>query len=597
MAFVANYSYLVMALANFVVPAVAQGQIVPVTGLATGINQGTGERPARKNINDLHATGGPAWDLYILGLSELQNRSESDPLSYFQIAGIHGRPFISWNGVNNITKDDQLGFCPHSQVLFTAWHRPFMALYEQTLGDHVQALASQYNDSSSASYKAAAESFRVPYWDWAADYRLPTSTTDQRVTVKGPHGQVDIPNPLYSYKWQEFPLKSDPNYFPKDDPQKSCWFWNETKRQPDDNGEDQYNVVNDSLADIGNPLKDQVYRVFTTANDYETMASTSDPGPSFEMPHDQVHTAMGAIMYYTDYSAFDPVFWLHHANVDRLYALWQAIHYNNTYQTQSRQMGPLYATPAGNVTADTPLRPFHRSNDPTDFHTGKTVAAIATFGYTYPEINDWSLSSDETRKAVIAQVNQLYSNGANGLSSAPPSRRGSPRRRRRQQDQQQQQQQRQTSKEYYAKVSVQRADLQLPCTIRIMLGDEKAGQVSLLSMPTSGQTHGEVPLTRALDRALASSGSSPSAKNNNKALISDTKFVASKLSQLFHVEIQQADGTVIPVESVPSLSVEVEGADVVAASHIEEFPTYGAVTRLSGVGFGKLARKDANTRL
>lgn len=49
-----------MALAN-VIPAVAPGQAVPVTGLATGINQLTGERPARININDLQTAGGPAW--------------------------------------------------------------------------------------------------------------------------------------------------------------------------------------------------------------------------------------------------------------------------------------------------------------------------------------------------------------------------------------------------------------------------------------------------------------------------------------------------------------------------------------------------------
>ena len=27
-----------------------------------------------------------------------------------------------------------------------------------------------------------------------------------------------------------------------------------------------------------------------------------------------------------DVSRFDPIFWLHHCNVDRMYALWQALH-------------------------------------------------------------------------------------------------------------------------------------------------------------------------------------------------------------------------------------------------------------------------------
>ncbi|KAK8121031.1 Tyrosinase [Apiospora kogelbergensis] len=560
-----------MALASFVVPTVAQGQAIPITGLSTGIDQITGERPARKNINDLQAARGPSCtddtkpclgtngatrDLYILGLSDLQNKSESDPISYFQLAGIHGRPFIPWNGVENATVVTLAGFCPHG------------------------AFASQYENSSSASYKAAAESFRVPYWDWASDYRLPASVIDQRVTVNGPHGKVDIPNPLYSYRWQQFPLNSEAHYFPTDDGNKDCWYWNETKRLPNANGSDQYDAVNQSLADISSSLQDQVYRVFTSAKDYETMASTEDRSSSFESVHDQVHGVFGAVMQNLDYSAFDPLFWLHHANVDRLYAMWQAIHYNNTYQTQVRFAGLLYGTPDANVTADSPLKPFYRGDDPTSFHTGRTAAAMATFGYTYPEIDDWSLSQEETRKAVTAKVNQLYSNGANGVSSAQQQRR-----RRRQQQA--------PRKEYFAHVSVERAELQLPCTVYFMLGDEKAGQMSLLSMPMKGRTHGEVPLTRALDRALASDA--VAVKGN--APVGDVKLVTSKLRQLFRVEIRKADGTVIPVESVPSLSVEVEGEDVVAASHIGEFPAYGVATRLSGVGFGKLARREAKNRL
>lgn len=36
-------------------------QPFPVTGLTTGINNLTGERPARQEINVLQETGGPAW--------------------------------------------------------------------------------------------------------------------------------------------------------------------------------------------------------------------------------------------------------------------------------------------------------------------------------------------------------------------------------------------------------------------------------------------------------------------------------------------------------------------------------------------------------
>jgi tyrosinase len=43
-------------------------------------------RPFRLDINDL-AQSGPAFDLYIQALSELQRTNQDDPLSYYQIAG------------------------------------------------------------------------------------------------------------------------------------------------------------------------------------------------------------------------------------------------------------------------------------------------------------------------------------------------------------------------------------------------------------------------------------------------------------------------------------------------------------------------------
>ncbi|KAK7942819.1 Tyrosinase, partial [Apiospora aurea] len=468
-------------------------------------------RALRAPIHDTARADETARDLHILGLSEMQNASESDPLSYFQIAGIHGRPFIPWNGVENITAAPFNGFCPHGNTPFTAWHRPFMALYEQTLGDHIQVLASQYNDSSSAAYKAAAESFRAPFWDWAADYRLPASVMEQLITVNGPHGTVDIPNPLYSYKWQQYPLSTDPDYFPKDG-REDCYGWNETKRRPDSNGKDQYNIVNGNLAGIAG-LKDQVVRLQCRVLCFFLL-----PAPR-QRRSPLCHVA----------------------------------------GHQLQQHLPNAVARDGGTVRDTgrkrdgrqPAEAILSGDDPTSFHTGKTVAAMATFGYTYPEIDDWSLSREGTRKAVITQVNQLYGDGANGTSSSAQQqqqrRRGRANRslRRRQQQQQQQQQQAHATKGYFAQISVERAELQLPCTIFVMLGDDKAGQMSLLSMPTSGITHAEVPLTRALGRVLASdtaaapAASAASATKNNNALISDAKFVASTLSQLFRVEIRK----------------------------------------------------------
>jgi tyrosinase len=69
------------------------------------------------------------WNLYLLGMERFQGKSKDDVLSYYQVAGVHGRPFTTWNKfpaplLNNA------GFCPHGSTLFGSWHRPYLAIYE-----------------------------------------------------------------------------------------------------------------------------------------------------------------------------------------------------------------------------------------------------------------------------------------------------------------------------------------------------------------------------------------------------------------------------------------------------------------------------------
>ncbi len=62
-------------------------------------------------------------------------------------------------------------------------------------------------------YTAAAADFRIPYWDWAKTPPngwgpLPWSVGGvQTVDVVTPEGNKTIPNPLFSYQFQE--LKSN----------------------------------------------------------------------------------------------------------------------------------------------------------------------------------------------------------------------------------------------------------------------------------------------------------------------------------------------------------------------------------------------------
>lgn len=56
--------------------------------------------------------------------------------------------------------------------------------------------------------------------------------------------------------------------------------------------------------------------------DFGGYTCTSGPG-ELETIHGYPHTWVGPWMHILRFSAFDPVFWFHHSNVDRLWALWQ----------------------------------------------------------------------------------------------------------------------------------------------------------------------------------------------------------------------------------------------------------------------------------
>lgn len=115
----------------------------PVVGCHHGHDRNTGERAIRLPIDEF-VKSGPQFDLFMLALSILQDRSQSDPLSYFQIAGtcsffpkdyesdatlgIHGYPSIPWDNVDG--EGTYPGYCPHESVLFPTWHRVYMALFE-----------------------------------------------------------------------------------------------------------------------------------------------------------------------------------------------------------------------------------------------------------------------------------------------------------------------------------------------------------------------------------------------------------------------------------------------------------------------------------
>ncbi|KAI0737491.1 common central domain of tyrosinase-domain-containing protein [Irpex lacteus] len=66
-------------------------------------------------------------------------------------------------------KNQWLGYCTHGTVLFPTWHRPYILALES----HAAHLASLYTTPDAPSWCLAAQSLRMPYWDWALHPLLP----------------------------------------------------------------------------------------------------------------------------------------------------------------------------------------------------------------------------------------------------------------------------------------------------------------------------------------------------------------------------------------------------------------------------------------
>lgn len=124
---------------------------------------------------------------------------------------------------------------------------------------------------------------------------------------------------------------------------------------------------------------------------------------SIESLHDSIHTIGGGgwgHLAIIAYSSFDPLFFLHHANVDRIFAMWQIIH-NDTYVIPTAAVYASHTQNQGDIEdIQTPLKPFF-VND-TSFWTSEMVRNHDTFGYTYAEV------ANKTRAEVVAAINHLY---------------------------------------------------------------------------------------------------------------------------------------------------------------------------------------------
>jgi tyrosinase len=196
------------------------------------------------------------------GFSKMQGIS--DNRGYNVIAGYHGLP---------------LYFCYHheNRLMFLPWHRGYLLTFEHLLRDQLATLA-------------------LPYWDWTS----PTShATGVPKATSAPKLADNSRNPLYN------------SYInvPNSNPPVRRW----------------------SLRFPGNPRNLPAaaeVQSLLAESDYETFAN------GLQDIHDGIHGWVGGgldglhrgDMGFVPTAAYDPLFFLHHCMIDRIWQRWQELH-------------------------------------------------------------------------------------------------------------------------------------------------------------------------------------------------------------------------------------------------------------------------------
>lgn len=160
-------------------------------------------------------------------------------------------------------------YCTHNSPLFLAWHRAYLYVFEKALQDRVAGVT-------------------LPWWDWTHGHTEGVPRPYAR-----PQSDTGKPNPLASSPIQP------------------------SGREP--GGPDH--TVREPGAPGAPPLPTpQALEKVLALNDF------ADFQAQLEDIHNGIHVWVGGTMSDIATAAYDPLFWAHHAMVDRVWRLWQLRH-------------------------------------------------------------------------------------------------------------------------------------------------------------------------------------------------------------------------------------------------------------------------------
>ena len=309
---------------------------------------------------DVHTL--PDWDpileWYAKAIARMQERPLTDSCSWRYQAAVH--EFNGNAAPDEIPADADTYWnqCQHHSWFFLPWHRWYLLYFESVIIDAIKELGGPH------------ETWALPYWNYsdgsAKALRLPKSFTDETLNDDGV-----TPNPLRVEKRSKAA--------------------NEGR-----NVTDAIFVALDCLKEpkFVAPASVQNIAGFGGPVTGFNHAATQPPrimGKAEQSPHNTIHGAVGGpggFMSSFATAGLDPMFWLHHANIDRLWAVWRNRDARHTDPTESKWLDDIQF-------------PFRDGSGAPVIRTAREAVDTAPLGYEYEDVSD-PLAAPEA--AVLSSV-------------------------------------------------------------------------------------------------------------------------------------------------------------------------------------------------
>ena len=329
----------------------------------------------RRSIIDLKKNYPEEFGRFIVSLKSLM---ESD--DWFRITGIHGVQFKEDDPyilcptdpgvVSKLTGFKEPMYCPHGVNEFLAWHTVYLLEFEYML--------NKYNKSINKEF------ISLPWLDLSNIINEDVNfIVEPTITIIFDSIKQTIPNPLYQgyiYKKNNLTVTKRRGWIcPK------RFF--------------QKNIMNYVHQELMNSFHITNYESLSSTNINKTRNTVTN-SVSLETPHGTCHITTGGIggsMSNIHTAAFDPIFWLHHCNIDRFFYLWMEKNTNNftkylssdeiLQETLELKLAPFFPNQNNLINTDNFIKyKFGWENNSNTYIKIKDIINLEKLNYTYESI-------------------------------------------------------------------------------------------------------------------------------------------------------------------------------------------------------------------